>query len=160
MCGIYTSCNIDIITRKVWLDTCLTNQWLVCNTLVQPIERMYGESYFVLCQKPAKIYLFLMTMYSPRPAICRLYVLPMRNSLWMECWDHPNLCPITFVDTASILHAKAFVFSSIFKSLCLPIWMGVVGLAKKLGFWTAYCCETKQLNGFNPYFLFSDWMMQ
>jgi hypothetical protein len=31
-----------------------------------------------------------------------------------ECWDHPNLCPITFLATLLILHAKAYVFSSIF----------------------------------------------
>jgi hypothetical protein len=77
----------------------------------------------------------------------------------MESWDHPNLCPITFVDTLLILHAKAFVF--LFNiQISLFTHLGAVGFAKKLGFWTACSCKTKQLNGFNPYFLYTDWMMQ
>jgi hypothetical protein len=39
-----------------------------------------------------------------------------------ECWDHPNLCPINLVAALLILHAKAYVFSSI-KSLCLALWV-------------------------------------
>ena len=65
----------------------------------------------------------LIYIYSPRPAISRLYVFSMRNSLWMECWNHSSLFHITFVATLLIFHAKAYVFSSIFKSLCLAIWV-------------------------------------
>ncbi len=72
----------------------------------------------------AKVWVWVYSVqYSPRPAISRLYVFSMRNSLWMECWNNSSLFHITFVATLLILHAKAYVFSSIFKSLCLAIWV-------------------------------------